>query len=233
MTQPVAESLPTMPTPPSSDLPSQPVANPRPWPRSALYALLAVLLMLAGVWLYARSRSAFPFFGTAYPDTPLATPLSGTADTGQPFTFVPASGKVTALFFGFTHCPNICPLSLAHLSKVQSSLTEQQQHDFQILMVSVDPQRDTPQRMNSYVNYFGKGMGLTIAKPQLSEAVKPYGVGYQYVDKRGPDSYQVNHTTATYLIDASGHLQVVWDYSQLPQTQRILADVRHVLENPR
>lgn len=205
----------------------------RPWYVSAILALSIVTLMLSGAWLFTRAKSPYPFFGTAYnPPQPTAATFSGTSDLGQPFTFQPASGKVTTVFFGFTNCANICPMTLSYLSKVRAELTPQQQAQWQTLFVSVDPPRDTVQRMHDYVTYFGSGTGVIIPEPQLSEVARAYGVGYQKVDVKGLAEYQINHTTATYLIDATGHLRALWDYTQMPQVGRVKGDLLYVMEHP-
>ncbi|WP_135227964.1 SCO family protein [Deinococcus fonticola] len=210
----------------------QPVAAGRPWYVSAILAVCLVTLVLSGAWLFTRAKSPYPFFGTAYDNTPTATAFSGTDDLGKPFTFQPGSGQVTTIFFGFTNCPNICPLTLSYLSKVRAQLTPEQQARWQTLFVSVDPPRDTVKRMHEYVTYFGDGKGVIVPEPQLSAAARAYGVGYQKVDVKGLSDYQINHSTGTYLIDATGHLRAIWDYSQMPQVERLKGDLLYVMEHP-
>lgn len=201
----------------------------RPWYVSAILAVCAVTLLLLGVWGYARSKSAYPYFGTAYDVA--AAAFAGQDQNGQPYSFMPKqTGKATALFFGFTHCPNICPLSLTYLNKVRASLPPSQQKQFQIMLVSVDPDRDTTQRLKEYVSFFGQATALRITEPKLAQTAKAYGVGYQKADIKSPTDYQINHTTATYLIDKQGVIRVAWDYTQLAQVDRIKADLQHVLE---
>ncbi|WP_291428685.1 SCO family protein [Deinococcus sp.] len=230
----------TAPTPPESALPEStlpdstlPDSSPaaRPWYASALLAVAAVTLLLLAAWGYARLRSPYPYYGTSYPAGTAARPFSGTDQRGQPFTLTPGTGPVTAVFFGFTHCPNICPLSLTYLNRVRDALTPEQQARFRIVLVSVDPDRDTRQRLNEYVSFFGKGaVGVRIPEPALAAVARDYGVGYQKADVKGPTDYQINHTTATYLIGADGQLVLVWDYTQLTDVRRVQADVEHVLE---
>ncbi|GMA16979.1 SCO family protein [Deinococcus metallilatus] len=217
-----------------TDLPAPaPAPATRPWYVSALFALIAVLLLLGGAWVFARVRSPFPFYGTAYTPPVTAKSFSGTDQNGQPWTFQPGgTGRTTALFFGFTHCPNICPLSLAYLDKARQALPPEERARFDIVLVSVDPDRDTPARLKDYVDFFGKATGVHVPEPALSEVARQYGVAYQKADVKGEADYQINHTTATYLVDASGHLRVLWDYTQLPQVDRVVRDLRYVLENP-
>lgn len=212
---------------------SAPSPAARPWYVSALFAALAVALLLLGAWVFARVRSPFPFYGTAYTPPVAAQGFRGTDQNGQPWTFQPGSEHhVTALFFGFTHCPNICPLSLAYLNKARQALPPEQRARLDIVLVSVDPARDTPARLREYVEFFGGATGVRVTEPALSSVAHAYGVAYQKADVQGPDTYQVNHTTATYLIDASGKMRVLWDYTQLPRVDRVVRDLRYVLENP-
>lgn len=204
----------------------------RPWYISALLAIAAVVLLLGGVWGYTRLKSPYPFFGTTYDARPVAAAFSGTDQDNRAFTFIPDGKTTTALFFGFTHCPNICPLSLSYLSKVRQSLPEAERANFRVLMVSVDPDRDTTTRLREYATFFGKVTAVNVPEPQLASAARAYGVGYEKADIKSPTEYQINHTTASYLIDRSGKLRVLWDYSQLPQVERVVADVRYVMEKP-
>ncbi|CAM3361591.1 SCO family protein [Deinococcus saxicola] len=202
----------------------------RPWYVSALLAVVAVGLLLGAAWGLARFKSPYPFYGTAYNGNTVAAGFRGTDQDGKPYVFVPGGGnKVTALFFGFTHCPNICPLTLAYLDRVKAALPASERKRFQTVLVSVDPARDTPERLKAYVEYFGKASGVHIPEPALSGVARDYGVGYQRVEVKGAD-YQMNHTTATYLIDSAGRLRLLWDYTQLPQVDRVVADVQQVLE---
>ena len=215
-----------------TDLPA-PTLPARPWYVSALFAAFAVVLVLGGAWTFARLRSPFPFYGTAYPRAQTAAPIAGTDQFGRPWTLRPGeTGRATALFFGFTHCPNICPLSLAYLNKARAALPAAEREKLDIVLVSVDPDRDSPARLKEYVEFFGKATGVRIPEPALSQVARAYGVAYQKADAEGPQKYQINHTTATYLIDASGRLRVLWDYTQLPQVDRVVRDLRFVLENP-
>ncbi|MBZ9713124.1 SCO family protein [Deinococcus multiflagellatus] len=207
----------------------------RPWYVSAGLALAAVALLLGLAWGAARLRSPYPFYGTAYPAGTQAAPFQGVAVQGgaaRPFAFTPgAGGQATALFFGFTHCASICPLSLSYLNKARALLPAELQAKLQIVLVSVDPARDTPARLNDYVSYFGSGTGVRVPEPALTQVARAYGVAYQKAEVQGA-AYQINHTTATYLIDARGHLRVLWDYTQLPQVERVKADLQYVLETP-
>jgi protein SCO1/2 len=79
---------------------------------------------------------------------------------------------------------------------------------------------------------FGRATGVRVPEPDLARVAQNYGVAYQKADIKSPGNYQINHTTATYLVDAAGKLRVLWDYSQLPQTARVAQDMQYVIRNP-
>ena len=211
--------------------PTETTTAPRSWKKSATLALLAVSALLGSVLIYDRMTNPLSFFGTAYDRQSPAPALVGTGEDGQPLALSDLKGKTVAVFFGFLNCPNFCPTTLAALERVRQTLPKEQQADFVPLLVSVDPKRDTISKLNEYVKYFNPyARGMIIPEPQLTEAAKAWGVGYQYVDAKGLD-YQVNHTTGTYLVDADGNRRLVWDYSQVTtDTARVAQDVLAVME---
>lgn len=232
------------PNPPASDLPAaeeravtdtpDPVdvaARPRSWKRSLTLALLALCGLLGGVLIYNTLRNPANFFGTAYPPQLAAPPLSGIGQDGQPLALSDLRGQTVAVFFGFLNCPNICPTTLAALERVKQALPARQREQFATLLVSVDPKRDTVAKLREYVRYFSpSARGLVIPEPQLIQAAADWGVGYQYTEVKGPLDYQVNHTTGIYLVDQFGMRRVVWDYTQLNELDRMVSDVRKVMQ---
>ena len=192
-------------------------------------ALLAVALLLGGVWLYARIKSPFPFYGTAYDAKPAAYVLKGTDQDGRPWTLAQTRGKATLVFFGFTHCPNFCPITLSYLEKARARLSAAERARTAVVFVSVDPERDTPPRLRDYVRFYSPDLtGLHIAPDPLVQAARAYGVGYQKTPLKG-GGYSITHTTATYALDPQGRLRLVYDYTQVPQVDRVAADLHELL----
>ena len=199
----------------------------RPWYVSALVALLAVTLLLGGLWAYTRLKSPFPYYGTVY-DTPQpAAAFTGLSASG-PYTFTPA-GQTTALFFGFTHCPDICPVTLAYLERARRQLSPAEQRAFRVVFVSLAPDRDTPAKIGSYTRYFGSAQGVQVKEPALAALARSYAVSYVKAPLPG-GGYQINHTSATFLIDRSGKKRLLWDYTQLSETARVVRDIRQVMQ---
>lgn len=207
-----------------------PAARRPDWLLGLTRALLAVAALLAGVWLYARWHSPQSYYGTPYPDRPAAANFTATDQNGRSFSLSSARGQAVALFFGFTHCPDICPLTLRYLQKARAALPASQQDRLRVVFVSLDPARDTPAQLGAYVKFFGGAVtALNLPEPRLAATARAYGVAYAKADVHSSDDYYINHTAATYLIDPAGRLRLVWDYSQLPQVDKVARDLRAVL----
>jgi protein SCO1/2 len=113
-------------------------------------------------------------------------------------------GKWTAVFFGYTFCPDVCPTTLTTLGQAQSLLGEKAGR-LQVVFISVDPGRDTPSQLKAYLSspVFPKGtVGLTGSPAQVAQAAKAYKVFYQ--QEGSGDGYSVDHTAAIYLMDPHG-----------------------------
>lgn len=150
-------------------------------------------------------------------------------EDGEAVTEADYIGQPTLLFFGFTNCPDICPGTLASLSRAIDRLQADEQDDYQVLFVSVDPQRDTPQRLRDYTSAFGpQFIGLTGTQRQLENLNKRLRATYGYgeVDENG--FYNVSHSSAVYGFDAEGKTRVLIK-SELP-TDRISADLMRLAE---
>ncbi|UQB42624.1 SCO family protein [Thiomicrospira microaerophila] len=116
-------------------------------------------------------------------------------------------GKLVLAYFGYTFCPDICPTNLGNLSVAYRQLTQQQKDNLEILFISVDPERDTPQRLQQYADYFDSNIiGLTSSPEVIAEVARRYGAVYERVDD-GSENYAVDHSAFTYVIDQNGILR--------------------------
>jgi protein SCO1/2 len=143
--------------------------------------------------------------------------VSNTAPTGGDFTLTGTvgkvslhdyAGKIVLLYFGYTTCPDICPTNLGNLSSAMKSLTEAERNKVQVLMISVDPERDDQTKMDTYLPYFHPSFkGLTGTPEQISDIAKRYGAVYQKAAiGEGALGYSVDHSAFTYLINTQGKL---------------------------
>jgi protein SCO1/2 len=150
-----------------------------------------------------------------------------TAAIGGPFRLVDQTGrqvdarilkdKWSAVFFGFTYCPEACPTTLLALGQTETLLGPKAR-DFQTVFISVDPQRDTPKVLANYLSntsFPRNALGLTGTPEQVAGAAGAYHVFYQKAGD-GP-TYQVNHSTITYLMNPEGEFVCVIPYGDTPQ----------------
>ena len=179
---------------------------------------ILVLLITVAAIVYTTNK---PTFKGAVITPPWSAPeIKLTDQNGQPFTMSNQRGKVVLLFFGYTNCPDECPLTMAHLKLVLESLGDQAK-DVQVVMVSTDPARDTPQALKDFMNHFNPSfLGLTGPLGELQKAWRGYGVT---VEGGGE-----THSTYLYVIDLSGNIRETF----LPDAEpnNITADVRLLLK---
>ena len=132
-----------------------------------------------------------------------------TDDNGKPVTAEDYRGKVVLLYFGYTHCPDVCPLTLAHLHAVLQRVGPKAD-GARILFVSVDPARDTPAIMHAYVNAFDKrAVGLTGAPRALEALSKRYRSAFTREPAQANGQYEVSHSSAIYLFDRQGQARLL------------------------
>lgn len=184
--------------------------------RNILLALGGLILFAAfagGVFSYIslqheRQDAAAGIPGLLWPNPKPIKPFTLADHTGQSFGLNDLKGHWSFMFFGFTHCPDICPLTLATLDQMQQMLAARNlAGDTRILFVTVDPGRDTPERLAEYVKYFNKDfIGLGGSPQQIADFTRQIGVVFQYGPERSPGDYQVDHSASVFLIDPEGRL---------------------------
>lgn len=134
--------------------------------------------------------------------------LSLTDQNGKSRTLSDFRGKVVALFFGYTHCPDVCPTTLAQLSQVMKALGPDADR-VQVLFVTVDPERDTPAVLSQYVTAFDpRFLGLYGDAEATRRAAKEFKVFYEKHEGAAPGEYSVDHSAGTYVIDPKGRLRL-------------------------
>lgn len=153
-----------------------------------------------------------------------------TADNGQSVTGASFRGDTTLVYFGYTHCPDVCPETMARLMQVIAKLGPEADK-VRILFISVDPARDTPQALHAYVGAFDArhAHGLTGTDAQIESLARRYRVAYQ-MEMRDPDgSYEVTHSSAVYVFDAQGHARLLATDHDTPDA--IAHDLRRVIND--
>jgi len=171
---------------------------------------VAVVAALAGVYV-ARTLNApaVPSLeaGTSLPQ-PRVLPDFNLVDThGNAVTLAGLRGHPTLVFFGFTHCPDVCPTTLAQLASVQKQVAIP---GLKVALVTVDPERDTPEQLGTYIASFGGDLiGLTGSAPEIVNATRGFGVAAARVELPG-GSYTMDHSAAVFALDSQARVVAIF-----------------------
>jgi protein SCO1 len=196
--------------------------------RTLRLAALAVLLVLAGAGAYTLGTRLAPapeLAGTALQNPPLVGEAVLIDPEGREVTLVEVGGgaRVTLVFFGFTRCPDVCPITLARLAKVYRDLGEPD--DVQVVMITVDPEHDTPDVVGRYAAAFHPSfVGLSGSNAQVAVAARSFYVGYADVG-----GGQFTHTEVVAVVDRDGRLRYVYGNDKVPRLETDLERLRRLL----
>ena len=175
-------------------------------PRNIIVAIALAATLAAGVFVALRMQTpAAPEIALVLP-APNKVPEFNLVDQrGAPANQSVFEGQWDLLFFGFTHCPDICPTTLQVLSAARAALAEKGQLPLpRIVLVSVDPERDTPEILGQYVDYFGEGnLGITGTLEEVTKLTTGLGIYFEKQPSDG-DDYAVDHSAAVLVIDPAG-----------------------------
>jgi protein SCO1/2 len=196
--------------------------------------LLAIVFGLALLWVFLGWQPR--------PDRAAVDTLPGLAPPPQGGDFVLDAhsgavaladyrGRLVVLYFGYTWCPDICPTGLAVLALALDQLSARERDQVQVIFVSVDPQRDTPQRLETYAGYFHDSiLGVTGTPRAVAEVAGRYGVAYRVVQQQSATEYTVDHSAGLHLVDRDGKLRLTLPHGTSPA--RIAAILREQIDQP-
>jgi protein SCO1 len=186
-------------------------------------AVLAAGGLLAGIliiWLATslisgRSQNNPPSFnGAVIPSTDRVADFTLTAHTGQKVSLSDFRDQVVLLYFGYTYCPDVCPATLATLAQAVAELSTQDQEKVQVLMVTVDPDRDTAGVLAAYLPHFNdRFLGLTGTDEEIVAAARPFGIYYQKQEGTEASGYLVDHTASVMVVDQDGYLRLIFPFA--------------------
>ena len=187
--------------------------------RSGAAAIAAALLAACG-----KKPS---FNSTDVSGSDLGTDLSLTDFNGKPRTLQDFKGKVLVVFFGFVQCPDVCPTALAEFKQVKNQLGQDGER-LQVVFVTVDPERDTPEILREYVTQFDPSfLGLRGDADATARVAKSFKVFYAKVPGKEPGSYTVDHTAGVYIYDPEGHLRLFARHNT--GAEALTSDIRQLL----
>ena len=187
---------------------------------SIMMTTVALAAMLAGAWLadiYREHDSRAMLLPdrvmTLFPDPKPLTAFALTDHKNRVFDLASLKGKWSFLFFGFTHCPDICPTTLAVLARARDNIARNTvgAEDIQFVFISVDPNRDTASKLRQYVDYFDTAfLGVTGDNAQIGNLAGQLGAAYQVAITPGMENYPVNHAAAVFLVDPQARYHAVF-----------------------
>lgn len=190
--------------------------------RAAAVALTAAFGALAGC-----DRGAPAFNATDVTGADWGRRLSLTDHTGKPRTLEDFRGKAVVLFFGFTHCPDVCPSTLSTLAEARRQLGPLAER-VQVLFVTLDPRRDTAANLAKYVPAFDPSfIALRGDEEATKAAAREFKVFHQKNVGASPDNYSIDHTAASFVIDPEGRLRLYVRHDQ--GAEEIASDLRRLL----
>jgi cytochrome oxidase Cu insertion factor (SCO1/SenC/PrrC family) len=189
----------------------------------------AALALLAGVLLAAGCRGAERTEPVVLEDHTIGGDFVLTDHRGQPFRLSEHRGKVALLFFGFTNCPDVCPTTLATVAEVERRLGADRERLLTVF-VSVDPERDTPEALRTYIDHFRiNAVGVTAPPAELDPVVAQYAAHYEIEQSDSALGPMVAHSAYLYLIDQEGRVRYVFRYGE--EAERIAEGARQLMSD--
>ena len=190
-------------------------------------SFLLILMVGVAVLVFAKPAS---FRGTTFGEPyPAAPEIVLDRLDGNSFRLSKMRGSVVLLFFGYTSCPDVCPTTLAELKLALAELDEEDAAQVKVLFVTVDPERDTPQRVQEYVDHFNPAfIGLSGSQVDLERIWTVYGVYREIVEGTSAAGYILNHTARVTLIDQQGNMRVSFGFDT--PVEDIVHDLKLILK---
>jgi protein SCO1/2 len=191
--------------------------------RSWLWLLLCLCLVACN----RQAAEAPRFVGTDISGAEFGNALALTDHHGAPRTLADFRGKVVALFFGYTHCPDVCPTTMDDLSKALK-LLEGKRSEVQVLFVTLDPERDTREVLAQYVPSFNESfIGLYGDLATTERVAKDFKLFYKKQASGGKGGYTIDHSAGIYVFDKQGALRLFMNHGQKPQD--IASDLKQLM----
>ncbi len=195
--------------------------------RGLWFGVGAVLLIVLGWWAWDRFRP-YAFHGTVLQSAEPAFDFELQSADG-PVRLSDFRGKVVLLYFGYTFCPDVCPTTLFEVQRTMELLGDDADQ-VQLIMISVDPARDTPERLKEYVQYFHPSfIGVTGSEDAIAEVATHYGIYYQKHEGTPATGYLVDHTATLTVVDRKGYVKLVFPYGT--PAEDMAADLAYLIRH--
>ena len=202
-------------------------------------AMIALAVLAAGTGFYISLKQSQnqlqPDFGSSanieglyWPNPKQIQDFNTLDQTGKSFGLEQLKGKWSFVFFGYTHCPDVCPITMSVMNETYKQLSTED-NNLQIIFVSVDPERDTTEKLAQYVTYFNEDfIGLGGDTEMINSLTKQIGIAYYLNNEDQKEGYLVDHTASIFLFDAKARL--VGKLSTPHETEKIIKQFTTIKE---
>jgi protein SCO1/2 len=193
-----------------------------------LGAIAGVVVIGAVAYFFVLPQIVpYVFHGQTIQSNQAAPSVELDGPNGSTVRLTDFEGKVVVLYFGYTFCPDVCPITLSKLDRAMDIL-EDKAEDVQVIMVSVDPERDTPEVLEQYMAHFNPDfIGVTGDTNAIDRIATVYGVYYEAAEGSEATGYLVNHTATVMIVDKDGYLKLVLPFEGT--AEEIAADLGYFL----
>ena len=180
--------------------------------KKALLLLSVLAAAFLGLYIGVTFLRPYAFHGTVLLSEQPVDDFTLTSMNGQKVKLSDYRSKIVIIYFGYTYCPDVCPTTLAEIKKALG-LIGPLASDIQVIMVTVDPERDTPAVLNSYMTQFDPNfLGLTGTVSEIQNVAAPLGIYFARQEGSTGSDYLMEHTASTMVINQSGLLKLLWAY---------------------
>lgn len=193
-------------------------------------ASIVAIIAIAGAswWFFFRAQAHEFTYGFYEPAQPAPELVNAVDQYGEPFSFEQLRGKVVFVYFGYTHCPDACPATLDEFMEVKDNLGDKAD-DVAFVMVTVDPERDSPERMAEYLEFWDPEFyGVSMPQEETRSVTRKWSVSYSYQDKNSSGGYLVDHEVSSFVIDKDGNKRLTYPLGA--DTDTMTDDAEYLLE---
>ncbi len=192
---------------------------------------LTFLIIFLFLVFVSACKSKHEFYGFVYDQPAYNFELTDHNGKRVKLSDFTTQGKVALIFFGYTHCPDVCPDALTKMKLAYDKLSSEEKSKVQVLFISVDPERDTPEVLKGYVPYFDPSfIGLVGTPEEISKTAKEYKAYYKKVESDSKLGYLIDHTSTIYLVTPDMKIKLLFTGSK-QEPDKMAEDIKFLLRS--